>query len=492
MQSKWLKPIPETKYLSVENAWRYRAIMRTFYINDLRYRHWLDKETVFNSLKGEERFSEYTLEMCAQDLEALHQWGNLSAVQDTSKVGTYQQFVNKQFRYQMTEYAIEIERMTVRLENLFIEGGSLEPTLMERLKEQLQRIPEQLHAEPGAVGGWWSALTNDFQRLNQSYQDYIRDWSGAKAEELMKTKHFLVYKEKLVEYLRHFIKALQQHGHEIEGILKKVPIGDKRALFERITDYESDVPRVDMETLKREDLYRNVEGKYQSIESFFMGSAAGQASELETILAMTNEIIRRITRYAATILEQSSQYSSRKEEYRTVAALFSGMGSVDDAHRLAAQVFGIAGYKHFAGDYTRGTESIQSSIYEEPPVEEVLTPRIRTYREKVEKTAIADHSREKAAMRERVLKERETEREILMRHLESGRIEMDGIGKVSASVRRSLLRWLTRAIAEKGGVAVTEHGQKYRLLNPREQRRCVLESEDGSLEMPAYILQFEE
>ena len=25
------------------------------------------------------------------------------------------------------------------------------------------------------VGSWWNSLNNDFKRLNQNYQDYIRD-----------------------------------------------------------------------------------------------------------------------------------------------------------------------------------------------------------------------------------------------------------------------------------------------------------------------------
>lgn len=491
MQTKSLKPISETAYLSAPNSWRYRAIMRIFYINDLRYKHWLNKDDVYKAIKEDENFSEYTIEMCAQDLEALNSWGNLNAVQDTAKVMTYQQFVNKQFRYQMTEYAIEIERMTVRLENLFVEGGSLEPTLMERLKEQLKKIPKMILEEPMTVGGWWSGLTSDFQRLNQSYQDYIRDWSSAKAEELLKTKHFLIYKEKLVDYLRHFIKSLQQNGHEISLILKDIANNDKKKLYELITNYEMDVPRVDMEHLLRADIYNNIEAKYSSIEDFFVSSASKE-SELEIIMTITNEIIRKITRYAATILEQSNQYSGRKEEYKTLANLFYKMDSVEEAHIFAAQVFGMSSYRHLAGEYTRETENIQSSMYDEPAIEEVLTPKIRTFREKIKKTAIIDNTEEKQSMRDKILKERQQEKEILMSYVSSGKIEVEKVGTVSAHVRRSILKWINKGLAEKNSISVTEHGQKYKLLNPDESRRCILNADDGDIELPAYILEFED
>jgi len=59
-------------------------------------------------------------------------------------------------------------------------------------------------------------------------------------------------------------------------------------------------------------------------------------------------------------------------------------------------------------------------------------------------------------------------------------------------VRRTLLRWLARGIRERGQVTVTEYGHRYTLENPQETRMCQLSCEDGVLEMPAYVLCFED
>lgn len=48
----------------------------------------------------------------------------------------------------------------------------------------------------------------------------MRDLNSAKAEELMHTKEFLVFKDRLVEYLRSFIKGLQQNVGVIEETLR--------------------------------------------------------------------------------------------------------------------------------------------------------------------------------------------------------------------------------------------------------------------------------
>ena len=62
------------------------------------------------------------------------------AIQDTSKVTSIEEFKNRKYRYQLSEYTIEIERMTLKLENLQVEGASLEPTLLERIQYQIMCI----------------------------------------------------------------------------------------------------------------------------------------------------------------------------------------------------------------------------------------------------------------------------------------------------------------------------------------------------------------
>ena len=99
--------------------------------------------------------------------------------------------------------------MVIRVENLFIEGSSLEPTLLERLRISLEKMEEMASRNEEKLYGWWNDLNNDFIRLNQNYQDYMRELNSVKAEEMMKTREFLLFKDRLIEYLRSFVKGLQ-------------------------------------------------------------------------------------------------------------------------------------------------------------------------------------------------------------------------------------------------------------------------------------------
>lgn len=464
--------------------------MRLFYLNNQKFAHWLMKEDVFTALSKQEIFADYSIDLCRQDLDTLVQWGNLSAVQDTSKAATYQQFMNKQFRYQMTEYAIEVERLTVRLENLFFEHGSLEPTLLERIKNELKKTKEMAGADFKEAGAWWSGLASDFQRLNQNYQDYIRDWNSVKAEEMMKSKSFLLQKEKLVDYLRHFIKELQAHSYEIEGLMKDVSADAKETLLVKITNYEKDIPRIDMENVSDESIYGNLKGKFESIESFFC-YRNGQPSEVERILEITNEIIRKITRYAVNILDAAYQYSNRKDEYRKIMELFSGCNTRAELHKMAGLVFGVSRSRHFQGDMVRETESIFSSIWDEEPYLITTEPRIRTYRERMLKTAIRDDSESKEAMKVRILMEKAEERQVIERYIEDDRICFEALGEIAPFVRKTLLRWLMKALLNNGEPVATEYGRKYQLINIKEKRRCIINCHDGDFEMPAFVLLFE-
>ena len=197
IQEKMKKPVMEAKYLNVENTDRYRPIIRLFYLKYEKLKYWMYQEEVFEELKEDLYFQEYTMEQCQQDLAALASWGNLITIQDTRKAATIEEFKNKKFRYQLSETAVEIERMVIRIENLFIEGSSLEPTLLERLRINLEKLDEMVSKDGEKLYGWWNDLNNDFIRLNQNYQDYMRELNSIRAEEMMKTKEFLVFKDRL-------------------------------------------------------------------------------------------------------------------------------------------------------------------------------------------------------------------------------------------------------------------------------------------------------
>lgn len=488
--SKLTKQIDEMRYLTVENAWRYRTILRYFYLQYEKMKYWMYKEEIFQELKKHEEFNEYTMEQCKQDLDVLISWKNLLAIQDTSKVTTVEEFKNKQFRYQLSEYSVEIERLTIKLENLYIESASLEPSLLERIREALKKIPQIKNENEKEVGNWWNYLNNDFKRLNQNYQDYIRDLYSLKAEEMMKTKEFLVFKDKFIDYLRDFIKGLQHNANAIEYILSQLEEATVKEVLEKAFLYEKSIPRMDME-ISEEVIRDNIYGRWENLKGWFLGSS-GIESEASKLLDITNEIIRKITRFASQIAESRNSAANRKEEYKKLSQMFTQCKNIEEAHKLSSLVFGIFNMKHIKGEVDRKTESINSGIFEEEPYLHTVKPRIRAYREKTSRSPIISNEKKKGEMLEKIIRTREEEKKIIDTYILDNSIDFSKLPKVEPHVRLTLLRWLSKAMSSGDKKGKTEDGRIYRVEEPKDKEKtCQLLCEDGILEMPPYIIIFE-
>lgn len=491
ISDKLAKPISETAYLTAENVTRYRCILRFFYLQHERIKYWLDQEDVYQAMKEYEEFAEYTQEQCRQDLNALVNWKNLITVQDVKKVTSVEAFKNRQYRYQLSEYSVEIERMTVRLENLSVEGASLEPSLLERIKEQLFLMEEVAqNSEDKEVYVWWDNLQNDFKRLNQNYQDYMKSLNSARADELMKSEEFLVYKDNLIEYLRSFVKGLHINVGAIEGELRKITQETIHLILEKVVSYEMSIPRVD-HIPERSELLDNETGRMESLFDWFL-PRNGHDSEAARLFELTNESIRRITRYATRISEQFAMGANRKEEYKKIASIFLKCQKLEDAHTMSAMVFGVDQCLHLRGDYQRETDSINSGVYEETGMQYTIKPRVRTFGEKTKRSYIVDRTKEKEEAVKVAMEKLAEEQAMVNSYIKDNVLSFEQLPMLSARARNILLRWLSKALEKENAKSKTEDGRSYYVANPREERVCCVECEDGIFQMPAFEMIFEE
>lgn len=487
---KLTKPLTEVKYLNADNVDRYRCIMRIFFDNYEKLKYWMYQEEVFDELKQDPYFADYKMEQCQQDLDALTAWKNLTADQDTRKAASLEEFSNRRFRYQMTEYSVEIERLVLRLENLFIEGASLEPTLLERIRINAERFSQMVSEPLDVVYTWWTDLNNDFIRLNQNYQDYIRDLNSVRAEEMMRTRAFLGFKDRLIEYLRNFIKGLQRNVGIIEEEIRGLPEETKEIVLNKVVQYAMSIPRMDVE-MSESLIADNIHGRFQSIYDWFVPEN-GQENEAGKLFDATNEIIRKITRYAAQISERNALGANRKEEYKKAAAIFMACKDVRQAHKMAAMIFGLERPFHLNVKKERETDSMNTAVYEETPEEFVLKPRIRTYREKSVRSGLRDHGTEKARVREQMLRQIKEDREKAEKLIHNGRIEFFDLPVIEPRVREILLRWLSDAMEDAEYSARTDDGRRFVLDMTRAAEKCVVHCEDGNFTMPKISIVFQE
>jgi uncharacterized protein (TIGR02677 family) len=488
LDEKIFKQVDEVKYLAVENTWRYRPIIRILYKFHIRYKYWVYKEEIYEELKKYEEFKDYTLENLKYDLDFLVENKNLVTLQDAKKVKTIDEFKNRQFQYQLSPYTMEIERMIMHLENMPTQNkASLESTLIESFREKLQMFQSIKDEDNKAVYNWWTSLSDDFKRLNENYQDYIKSFYSPKAEELMKTEEFLIYKERLIQYLKEFIKEIQLNVFKIEKILKMIKEEDVKTVIIKTLEYEKSIPRMDFDIDDEEYIQTNLD-RWKYILDWFI-SDGNKISDCEKIMDITNEIIMKTTRYAAQISERRNSSANRKVEYRKLMELFYNAADLDEAHRLSAVTIGMFNMRHIKGNTLRQTESINSSIYEENAYEYVLKSKNRKYREKVAKTPIKDKTLKKKELQKEILNRIQREKEIIESLIEDDKIEFKKLPVITAFQRNTLLRWLSRANNNKSKRSKTEYGRDYEVIL-LDNHKITIECEDGTLIMPNYMLKF--
>jgi uncharacterized protein (TIGR02677 family) len=484
-----IKPIEEVKYLSAENASRYRLIMRYFYEQYQKFKYWLYKEDIYEYVNQFDMFADYTMEKCEQDLKALTEWKNLIATQDTSKASTIDEFKNKKFRYQLSPYSIEIERMTIRLESIVGYGGSLQPSLFERIYRNLIKINEMAKKEDlQEINRWWEDLNTDFENIYHNATDYIASLQSSNADELMKSEQFIIYKDKLIEYLRDFIKDLQRFSVAIESFLKKVSPEVVNSVVDKLCQYEMSIPRIDR-VLNEEEVKEDLMDKWNNISFWFTGHNF-EDSEAVRLLNISNEIIRKITMYAARIAENRMKAASRKNEYIALSKMFAKASNIKEAHLLSAAVFGCFYTRHIKGDFERKTESVNQSVWEEPPFKVIIKPKTRSYSNSVKTNAIIDKSADKTEMLMDYLNQKNIEDEIIASCIVGNRIRIKDLPVVKPFVRATILKWIGKAIARNGFTGKTEDGRTYRLHMPKNGERAVLKCTDGNLDMPDIVIEF--
>ncbi|MDY3908168.1 MAG: TIGR02677 family protein [Eubacterium sp.] len=489
---QYLKAIDETSYLSVPNSPLYRKIMRFFYKEYEKMHFQLYKEDVFEFLRGEPEYADYTMEKLNLDLDALVAWKNLTPIQDPGRVYTIADYKNKQFRYTMSEYAVEIERLTVRLENLFMESGNLSTNYFVRLKKGLSEADRMTQAGLKDINEWWHMLQEDFKCLNQNYQDYLREFYSGKSENLLKSVEFVMHKDKFIKYLNDFVQELQLHSKEIEVILNRmIPLIEEK-LLEKVVQSELDIPHAlpekngDLEPNIRE----NVWGKWTSLKNWFIDSP-GYECECQKVLKITNDTIRSIIQNAALIVQMQNWGISRKDDYRKFLEMFLQCEDLDEAHRLAAHVFGIQNIHHLKTVDGRDSDAINRSVYDEEPMEYVIKPHTRSYREKKDRQGFVDKTLEKWSQRNDYLQKVQQEKEVVLHYIKNNKIIFSEINEVvSEHTKNVFLQWIAQANMNSQKKGRTEYGQEYELT--KMDGICNLECEDGKLTMPAYVMEFRE
>lgn len=483
--------VVELNYVNVDNTPRYRAIMRFLYQEYQRLNYWLKPEEVYEGISRWGLFEGYTLEECKIDLERLVEWKNLTSRHDGGRAVSVDDYLRKKFQYLLTPYSIEIERLLEELESVRGYGGSLEPTLFEVIDKQLSKIRSQAtNYESGQALSLWNELFESFRSLHQTSVDYIASLHAAKAEELMHTKTFLIYKETLEDYLKKFVKALQRKGYRIEGKINSITVTMRDFFIEAVIEDVLHKPRLE-EVSSREELLGEFLEEWDHLKRWFTGYG-GSPSELSLLEQASKEAIVRIVRCALRIQERRNSGISRKKELDHLGRWFYYTNEIENAHRLAAVTFGLFKTRHLQGEDLRETDRSDISMWQEKPMVRPLRSRSTKRVGRQDSESIPDNTKKRKEVRAKVLEE---QREILcwlQEVVKRGSIRICEMGSVSSKIKVQLLQWIGQCTWSKSNsckIFIPE-GIMMDIYRPDANEIAILNCADGQLQMPNYRFVF--
>lgn len=482
--------ITETSYLSAQNFVQYRTIMRKIFIENENYHDFLYPEEIFDLVKDCEGFEGYTLMDLKQDLDQLVNWKNLIAVQDPGVVRTIAEYKNKQFRYSMSQRAIEVERLTVRLENLDIEKGNLSTNYFLRIESALKNAEKVNNMSLQEVNEWWNMLHEDFKAMSQNYHDYLQEFNNPNSKNIMQSVEFILHKDRFIQYLKNFIKQMQLESRKIRSLLESVNVLFETTLLNKVVKSEMEMPRASKNKIEEEELTEKVQNQWIAFERWFK-PINGRKAECDKIFDITNEIIRSIIENANMIVQMNNYGVSRKDDYRHFIEMFLHSESMDDAHCLAAHIFGVQELEHFRLIQTVDTEDSKVSAFQRDENVMRLESHSRTYREKRAKEGVVNREMEKMMARVKYEEETKKKNSLVEKYIHDGKLNVAEIQDIIPSeVRMTILGWIAVANMNVSRTGNTELGKKFKLI--KQEGTCVLKCADGNLTMPRYILEFME
>ena len=417
VEDNYLEQIEEVKYLAQENTPRYRLIMKFLFSKYEEAEYWLYKEEIYDEVK--KTITEYTEEECDRDLEFLLSNGSLTKLQDTQNINTINDFKFHNFRYQMTDKAVIIERMTIELEEIEVKVASLEPRLFGRINDSIKRLTNIYNLDENQIYDLWIDINNDFIEIDEN-----------------KTKYLM--------------NSLISHQ-------KKAP---------KIS------PEFDYEKLRRVNV-----GKWQSLKKWFVSSTT--QTEGERLLEATQNVIQKIYKYANSLMELHGNMINRKEEYKHICHLFDNLESVEEANKLSSAVFGIITTNHYKMSSLVNTDSLINS-YDIPSLEIPINTTFKEYKIKSQNSQIIDKSMEKERILEEIRQKEKIRKSKISNLIKSGKIVLENEIHLDEIERRYVLDLIEKAT--KTTNKESEFGYPYYITNQTTEK-CKIVSEDGIFEL---------
>ena len=121
----------------------------------------------------------------------------------------------------------------------------------------------------------------------------------------------------------------------------------------------------------------------------------------------------------------------------------------------------------------------------------LLEPRTRIARKKTERKPAPDFALEKAMQRLEIQEKKDAQQKKIEALIKERKIICSELPVIDEDIRKILLGWISRALADEERKSRTDQGRHYHVYKEQEGT-CILHCSDGDLLMPCFVIAFDE
>ncbi len=374
-----LKPFA---YLDAEKTHLYRALMGLFVEAKAHFLIHLRAAEILAGLGEHLGNTDNLPGEVDSALLQLCEWGNLRRTQDTD-VRTVEEFYRPRYLYQLTREGEAAERAVRAYEDIIVHPGELQTAALGVIREQLQSLLTQADSaeiDVKKIHLTLSTLRTYFDQLTTKAQIFIGSIQRAIDLHGYEIDVFILYKEKLIDYLERFIGELLIAADEIARIIHQLEHAD----IERMLQAAAAHDLVDAMTAGPDELQKAEREwvlRWAGLTKWFV-TTKDTPSQADTLRSCARSAIPSLLIAISGIHDRRVAKCDRPTDLKLLARWFAQAESDAEAHRLWRAAFALNSARHLRIDALtldardQNPVALTASWLQSDPI--LISPRLRT------------------------------------------------------------------------------------------------------------------
>jgi len=325
----------------------YRTVMRVFMDSKERFALHLRPADVLAGIALFPFGERVDLPAVEALLNQLCEWGNLESHPDTADVATVEDFLRRRYLFQITARGEAAERAVAVYEESILQPGELQTAALADIRallEELARFAESGETDDAKTTLALRTLCSSFEELTRRAQVFMSGLQRRIDLQRIEFEEFILYKERLIDYLQRFVAELVIAADEIRSGLRRIEAaGVDRLLTAAARREVADLLNATPEDLQAAAL--RWQNRWQGLRAWFIGNGK-LPSHAETLRARALSAIPALLTAVANINDRRVTRIDRVNDLRTLAGWFAETETEPDAHRLWRAAFGLNASRH--------------------------------------------------------------------------------------------------------------------------------------------------